>query len=652
MGRTFIRQATQIRSSDLYDDSIAPTLAAYETNPTQIEENLNHLRSQVQNILNRNGASFPTGDWFSDMTAPSTFEGGIKRGVDKLNLELHELERKRVLCRVTNLADVKVGSATGTLTATGNFADNDTVTTGSKVYTLQTTLTNVDGNVLIGATASDSLDNLIAAINLGAGSGTLYAAATTANGFVSAAAGPGDTMDVAALTAGAGGNAIATTETSANASWGGATLSGGSTANFAVLLPSQIPSDTTAAVGSVTTRGTVVAAHGGTFGTHSLSEVVGSNAIEPKNLCVIVDGSTRDPILSSNRTVYGLIQTESATDGHTITGAGSTRIQISFVRLTATGDDLEAVPAADISGFTINYASPRRKALEDLNEQDFLSGALIDAPAAGAGAVNRQNVYNNQGTTPVDLTTNATLDLEGAGIAWAIRDDLEANLLRVVEGSAGGTSAIEFGTDVDTFDNNAIVNDFATGLALATAGTEIRLAKTIIANTATIESVGAAVDLRLFGSRELFFDDANQAGSTWVQTNGIKLSEDAAEWDTYKTLFGGEVSLLNAVAQAKSSDRKAKVYANVTANVAANADVGGLAGGANLDAQLPDMSLGNFLTDYDVFVGGEIQRPGADAAANNDYYPGTSLANGQLRFEYPLTGVGANADVICIIPYK
>jgi hypothetical protein len=118
-------------------------------------------------------------------------------------------------------------AATGTLTNTANFANNDTVTTGTKTYTFQTALTNVNGNVLIGASASASLDNLIAAINLGAGSGTVYAAATTANGFVSAAASAGDTMDVTALVVGSAGNTIATTETSANASWGGSTLSGG-----------------------------------------------------------------------------------------------------------------------------------------------------------------------------------------------------------------------------------------------------------------------------------------------------------------------------------------------------------------------------------------------------------------------------------------
>lgn len=118
-------------------------------------------------------------------------------------------------------------AATGVLTATGNPSNSDTLTIGGKTYTFQTTLTNVNGNVLIGATASDSLDNLIAAINLGAGSGTTYAAATTVHPTVSAAAGSGDTVNLTAKTAGTAGNSIATTEGSSNLAFGAATLTGG-----------------------------------------------------------------------------------------------------------------------------------------------------------------------------------------------------------------------------------------------------------------------------------------------------------------------------------------------------------------------------------------------------------------------------------------
>jgi hypothetical protein len=117
--------------------------------------------------------------------------------------------------------------AFGTLTLTGNALNNETVVIDGKTYTFQTTLTNVDGNVLIGASASVSIDNLIAAITLGAGAGTLYATATTAHPSVTASAGAGDTMTVTALAGGAAGNAIATTETLTNGSFGAATLASG-----------------------------------------------------------------------------------------------------------------------------------------------------------------------------------------------------------------------------------------------------------------------------------------------------------------------------------------------------------------------------------------------------------------------------------------
>ncbi len=120
--------------------------------------------------------------------------------------------------------------ATETLTLTGQPLDTETVTVGGKTYTFQTVLTDVDGNVLIGAAETDSLDNLIAAINLGAGSGTVYAAATTEQTEVDAVAGAGETMDVAAVVGGTAGNAIATTHTLSNGSFGAANLSGGTDA--------------------------------------------------------------------------------------------------------------------------------------------------------------------------------------------------------------------------------------------------------------------------------------------------------------------------------------------------------------------------------------------------------------------------------------
>ena len=87
--------------------------------------------------------------------------------------------------RYTSMAFVK---ATGTVTLSAQPADTDTLTIGAKVYTFQTTLTDVDGNVKIGADFATTLSNLAAAINLGTGAGTAYADSMTLNAYVSAVA--------------------------------------------------------------------------------------------------------------------------------------------------------------------------------------------------------------------------------------------------------------------------------------------------------------------------------------------------------------------------------------------------------------------------------------------------------------------------------
>jgi hypothetical protein len=117
----------------------------------------------------------------------------------------------------------------GTLTLTGQPLDTETVTIDAKVYTFQTTLTDVDGNVLIGATAAASLVNLRAAINLTAsGAGSLYAASMTVHptAWVPSVT-TATTIVAAAKTGGVAGDAIASTETLTNGSWGAATLENG-----------------------------------------------------------------------------------------------------------------------------------------------------------------------------------------------------------------------------------------------------------------------------------------------------------------------------------------------------------------------------------------------------------------------------------------
>lgn len=118
-------------------------------------------------------------------------------------------------------------AATGTLTLSGNAVADETVTIGAKTYTWKATVSTTANQVKIGATASDSLDNLIAAVNAGAGSGTVYGSSTTANAAGTAAAGAGDTLVFTAGAVGTASNSVATTETMTAGSWGAATLTGG-----------------------------------------------------------------------------------------------------------------------------------------------------------------------------------------------------------------------------------------------------------------------------------------------------------------------------------------------------------------------------------------------------------------------------------------
>lgn len=117
--------------------------------------------------------------------------------------------------------------ATGVLSFSGQVSDGDTVTIDTKTYTFKTTLTDVDGYVLIGSDASDSAWNIVSAINgFVPGRGNVYAESTTIHTTVTSLRN-GDTVEVKAKQRGVGGNSISTTETSSQLSWGSSTLTGG-----------------------------------------------------------------------------------------------------------------------------------------------------------------------------------------------------------------------------------------------------------------------------------------------------------------------------------------------------------------------------------------------------------------------------------------
>lgn len=117
--------------------------------------------------------------------------------------------------------------ATGTLTFVGNPVDGEIVTIGTTVYRFKTVMAAINDVQRDGASAETSADNLVAAIMVSGTEGVEYFAGTNEHPDVTAVDGAGTTVDVTAKVGGTAGNAITTTTDVTGASWGAATLTGG-----------------------------------------------------------------------------------------------------------------------------------------------------------------------------------------------------------------------------------------------------------------------------------------------------------------------------------------------------------------------------------------------------------------------------------------
>lgn len=417
------------------------------------------------------------------------------------------------------------------------------------------------------------------------------------------------------------------------------------TQNYVVLsvAGSEAPSQV-AAVGAATTEGAVVAFHSGTFGTHSLNLVTGPNGLTPKNLVIVRDATTKQVISSSGKDVYGLIQSEIVTNGHTFDDT-TQRVQISFVIENAGGTALIACPAVDIQGKSINYAYVRRMFLDNIPEDAYLMGVFTDQSATTD--VTLDNAVDNQ-SGPVTQTQNIDWRISDT-FALKFEDSTGArNIFQVAPASGNDTVSVD--ADTITFTNPTNNTTFTNGVSFDTSGTQLNVGVTAgqIDSAAALTLLsGGTSDLAVRAAGELYLDDSNQTGSTWAQTAGIKLSDTTAEWDNFEAAFG-EVSLLNAIYQARSGSR-IKGVAVPTGNISANTNVTFVGGGANIDAQLPAYLGADFVSKVDVYLNGDLLRNGANSGANHDVYPGTTPANGDLMFEFNIKGGGSKPDVITVI---
>lgn len=128
-----------------------------------------------------------------------------------------------------NVLITGLAAATQNLAYVGQPANGNTVTVNGKVYNFRTTLTDVDGYVAIGASVSITIDNLISAVNLSGGAGTKYAASTTLHPTVSCALSVGPNVLFTYKTAGKIGNGTAVSTTVGAWTWTAGTMTGGTT---------------------------------------------------------------------------------------------------------------------------------------------------------------------------------------------------------------------------------------------------------------------------------------------------------------------------------------------------------------------------------------------------------------------------------------
>lgn len=144
-----------------------------------------------------------------------------------------KLEQK-ILYLEKNFTQNVTGTApTTTLTSTGTAGNNETFTIGDRVYTLKTTLTGAANEVLIGAAATNTLDNIKEAINGTGTPGTNYSQATLRHPHVTAGAKNATTLVIASTDTNTSGS-LATTETMANFAFTGGTLSAGTLGSVTV----------------------------------------------------------------------------------------------------------------------------------------------------------------------------------------------------------------------------------------------------------------------------------------------------------------------------------------------------------------------------------------------------------------------------------
>lgn len=397
----------------------------------------------------------------------------------------------------------------------------------------------------------------------------------------------------------------------------GASIAVAAGENWVVLSATSSETPTRNVATGATTSGAISAELGtGEFDSHRLTEVTGANALNPYNLCIVLDAATGDPIESSSRQVYALLQVEeNAVDGDPFDDVAN-QGQLSFVRPNATYTDLEACPVSDIESTNIRYAYADREALSLWDPADWRrSSVLVDLAAPGV-SVTMDIAYNGGSTVNVD-DTNVDFRLTDTK-HFIVSDVSGTNKIIDIHAEAAG----------DEIDINA-----PGGIAVAAGDL------TMPSNKATINGVevGGAAGRVATASGDLDLRGADDVSFVTVRET-TPLPLDDATTGAISALSGGpHASISAAIKYAIDHGMTFNLGVFVSASTyLRDTNIPGGAGGLDISAgngHSLDMNTPSGVDTF-IFLNGRLQY-GGNGTTNNDVYAGDTPANGDIKFDHP-----------------
>lgn len=413
---------------------------------------------------------------------------------------------------------------------------------------------------------------------------------------------------------------------------------------YVLLAGATKPSHNIAIAG--TSQGAVAAQLAGAIGAADLTEIAGPNTIAPKNLCMVFDATSGDPMTSSNRAVYALLQVGSAaTDGNAFADSGNDQGQLTFVRPNATYSDLELCPAADIGGQSVIIAYTRRDDLADMEEALFRTDTLAGDPGGGV-SVSLDSAYDGGHFMEVD---GNDVDIRLANTkSWVFRAGSGGNaILTIARDDTTPATKVQVHSEADFFDSDAAENDFANHVKIDTAGQTINAGVTAgQIDSTSLKLAATAGDAELAASADVKF-------STVRQTTALPLDDaTTGAISALKTVFEGSGSFVSIADALKYAMQRGGVdlALKVTQVSGGPYNAGDNIAGATLDltAYSIDMNTPATVNAF-VFLNGRLVI-GGNATTKNDVYVGTSAANGDLKHDFD--GIIRTGDWLVTIGLK